>query len=212
MRRRHAAILIGLAAVVLVAVAGYYFWRATRRAIVEEVLAPHEQQIDITSLVTRVRELNRLETASMRVIHVSTITQSYKLVPDSFGGDKLTFLATGEVIAGLDLSQIKPGDAWREPDGTIALRLPPAQILVTRIDNKQSRVLNRDTGLLRRADPNLESRAREHAEEGIKNEALKKGILDMAAQNGEKKLADFLHTVGVQKVRFIEIVNSTPAQ
>ena len=208
MRRRHAAILIGLAAVVLVAVAGYYLWRASRRALVEEVLTPKEQQIDITSLVTRVRELNRLETASMRVIHVSTITQSYKLVPDTFGGDKLTFLATGDVIAGLDLSQIKPGDAWREPDGTIALRLPPAQILVTRIDNKQSRVLNRDTGLLRRADPNLESRAREHAEEGIKNEALKKGILEMAAQNGEKKLADFLHTVGVQKVRFIEIVNA----
>ena len=211
MRRRYAAILISFAAVVLVAVAGYYFWRATRRAIVEQALTPHEQQIDITALVTRVRELNRLETASMRVIHVSTITQSYTLVPDAFGGDKLTFLATGDVIAGLDLSQIKPGDVWREPDGTIALRLPPPQILVTRIDNAQSRVLTRNTGLLRRADVNLESRARQHAEEGIKDEAIKKGILDMAAQNAEKKLADFLHTVGVQKVRFIEIVNSPPA-
>jgi hypothetical protein len=197
---------MSLAAVIMVAIAGYFMWHATRRALVEEVLKPHEQTIDITSLVTQVRELNRLETASMRVIHVSTITQTYDLVPDALGGDKLTFLATGDVIAGLDLSQIKQSDVWREQDGTIAMRLPPAQILVTRIDNKQSRVLTRNTGMLRRADVNLESRARQYAEEGVRQEALKKGILELAAQNGERKLADFLHTAGVQRVRFIEIV------
>jgi uncharacterized protein DUF4230 len=196
---------MSLAAVVMVAMAAYFMWRATRRAIVEQVLTAHEQTIDITTLVTQVRDLNRLETASMRVIHVSTITQTYSLVPDALGGDKLTFLAAGDVIAGLDLSQIKQDDVWREQDGTIALRLPPPQVLVTRIDNKQSRVLTRDTGMLRRADINLESRARQYAEQGIRDEALKKGILEMAAQNGEKKLADFLHTVGVQRVRFIEI-------
>jgi hypothetical protein len=196
---------MSLAAVAMVAIAGFFMWRATRRSIIQEVLTPHEQQIDITALVTQVRELNRLETASMRVIHVSTITQTYDLVPDSLGGDKLTFLATGDVIAGFDLSQMKPGDAWREQDGTVALRLPPPQILVSRIDNKQSRVLTRNTGMLRRSDINLESRARQYAEQGVREEALKKGILEMASQNGEKKLAEFLHTIGVQKVRFIEI-------
>jgi len=205
-RRRHVAILITVAAAVLVAAAGFFLWRATRRAIARELLTAREQQIDLTALVTRVRELNRLETASMRVVHVSTITQSYQLVPDTFAGDKLTLLATGDVIAGLDLSQMKPADAWREGDGTLVLRLPPPQILVTRLDNSQSRVLTRNTGILRRADINLESRAREHAETGIRNEAIRKGILDLAAQNGEKKLADFLHTVGVQRVRFFEIV------
>ncbi len=205
MRRRNVAILVTLAAVVLLAVAAAYLWRAGRRSITQELLTAREEQIDLTSLVTRVRELNRLETASMRVIHVSTISQSYTLVPNSLAGDKLTLLATGDVIAGLDLSQMKPADAWREPDGMLVLRLPPPQILVTRLDNRNSRVLTRDTGLLRRADINLESRAREHAEDGIREEAMRKGILDMAAQNGEKKLADFLHTVGVQRVRFIEI-------
>jgi len=196
---------MSLAAVAMVAIAAVFMWRATRRAIVEEVLAPHEQTIDITALVTQVRELNRLETASMRVIHVSTITQTYDLVPDALGGDKLTFLATGDVIAGLDLSQIKQTDVWREKDGMVVMQLPPAQILVTRIDNKQSRVLTRNTGVLRRADINLESRARQYAEQGVREEALRKGILEMAAQNGERKLADFLHTAGVQRVRFIEI-------
>ncbi|MGZ7033490.1 MAG: DUF4230 domain-containing protein [Thermoanaerobaculia bacterium] len=206
MRRRNVAILVTLAAaVVLLAMAGAYLWRAGRRSITQELLTAREEQIDLSSLVTRVRELNRLETASMRVIHVSTITQSYTLLPNSIGGDKLTLLATGDVIAGLDLSQMKPADAWRERDGMLVLRLPPPQILVTRLDNKQSHVLTRETGVLRRADINLESRAREHAEEGIREEAMRKGILDLAAQNGEKKLADFLHTVGVQRVRFIEL-------
>src|SRR4051812_26492907 len=124
---------MSLAAVAMVAIAAYFMWQATKRSIVEEVLTAHEQQIDIAALVTQVRDLNRLETASMRVIHVSTITQTYDLVPDALGGDKLTFLAAGGVIAGLDLSQLKPGDAWREQDGTVVLKLPPPQILVSRI-------------------------------------------------------------------------------
>jgi hypothetical protein len=203
-RRRQVAILITLAAVALVAAGGYLFWRAARR-ILDARLTPREEQIDLSALVTRVRELSRLETASMRVIHISTITQSYDLVPNTLAGDKMTFLATGDVIAGLDLSQVKPADVWREGDGTLVLRLPPPQILVTRLDNSQSRVLTRNTGMLRRADINLESRVREHAEAGIRNEAIRKGILDLATQNGEKKLADFLHTVGVQKVRLLEV-------
>lgn len=204
-RRRNVAILVTLAALVLLTVGAAYLWRAGRRSITQELLTAREEQLDLSSLVTRVRELNRLETVSMRVIHVSTITQSYTLLPDAIGGDKLTLLATGDVIAGLDLSQMKPVDAWRERDGMLVLRLPPPQILITRLDNKQSHVLTRETGVLRRSDINLESRARDHAEEGIREEALRKGILDLAAQNGEKKLADFLHTVGVQRVRFIEI-------
>jgi len=199
------AILLSVLVAVLVATGSYLAWRAARRAVARELLTAKEEQIDITALVTRVRDLNRLETAAMRVVHVSTITQSYKLVPNTLGGDKMTFLATGDVIAGIDLSQIKPADVWREGDGTIVLRLPPPQILVTRIDNSQSRVLTRDTGLLRRADINLESRIRQHAEAGIREEAIRKGILDLAAQNGERKLADFLHTVGVTKLRFLEM-------
>ena len=35
-----------------------------------------------------------------------------------------------------------------------------------------------------------------------RNEAMRKGILQTASQNGEKKIADFIHTLGAQKVRF----------
>jgi Protein of unknown function (DUF4230) len=197
-------IVVGLVAVLLVIgltfVAGWVFLRQTRKAA-QEVFIPHEEQVDLTALVTRVRAINRLETASMRVVHVSTITQSYELVPNAFGGDQLTFLATGDVIAGIDLSLLKQDDIRRDLDGTVVVRLPASQVLVTRLDNRESHVINRKTGIFRRADMNMEGRARQYAEQGIRNEALNKGILTMASQNAEVKVAELLHMFGVQKVR-----------
>lgn len=181
----------------------YMVWRIARRTVEREILTPQERVVDLTTLVTQVRELNRLETASMRVIHVGTVTQSYKVIPDALAGDELTFLATGDVIAGIDLSRLKQEDIWRSPDGAINVRLPPPQILVTRVDNQQSRVISRKTGVLRRSDIDLETRARQHAEQNIRAEAIKKGILPMASDSGEKKMAELLRTLGFERVRFV---------
>ena len=186
--------------------------RDAMESVVSRAIERKEQVLDISALVTQVRELNRLETASMHVLHVSTITQTYQMVPDSLGGDELTFLAAGDVIAGVDMSLLKQEDVWRQPDGTVVLRLPPSQILVSRVDNRESRVLTRKTGLLRRADMNLESRARQHAEQEIRNEAMRKGILKLASDNAQSRLADFLHTLGFQKVTFAGPNIKPPAQ
>ncbi len=198
------ALITALIALILVIgitfVVAWIVWRQTRRAAVQ-VFIPHEEQVDLTALVTRVRALNRLETASVRVIHVSTIKQSYQLFPNVLAGDELTFFATGDVIAGVDLSQLTRRNVRREADGTIVVRLPPSQILVTRLDNRESRVISRKTGLFRRADVHLEARARQYAEQGIRNEALQKGILPLASQNAEIKVAELLHTFGFQRVR-----------
>ncbi len=200
-RRGIAVAAITVALVIGITFVGAWYVLRQTRQVATEVFKPHEEQIDLTALVTRVRALNRLETASMRVVHVSTITQSYEFVPNAMAGDELTFLAAGDVIAGIDLSQLKQEDIRRELDGTVVVRLPPSQVLVTRIDNRESRVINRKTGVFRRADMNLESRARQYAEQGIRNEAVKKGILPLASQNAEVKVAELLHMFGVQRVR-----------
>ena len=205
--QRKSIFLVFGAVALLIAVAaatGYTIWRLAKRTVAREILTPKEKVVDLTTLVTQVRELNRLETASMRVMHVGTISQSYSVIPNALAGDEITFLATGDVIAGIDLSQLQPDDVWRSADGTVNLRLPPPQILVSRVDNKESRVINRRTGMLRKQDIDLETRARQHAEETIRSEALKKGILDLAAKNGEGKLAELLHTLGAEKVRFVQ--------
>lgn len=200
-------LLIGLGVVLLlmafVAATGVIVWRIAKKTIQREVFTPREKTIDLSTLVTQVRELNRLETASMHVVHFGRVAQTYKMVPDALGGDEITFLATGDVIAGIDLARLQQNDVWRSPDGTINLRLPPAQVLVTRVDNAQSRVISRKTGVLRRADVDLETRARQHAETNIRDEAVKKGVITLAQQNGEKKMAELLHTLGFEKVRFV---------
>src|SRR2546425_9735046 len=210
-RRGVAAALIAAVCVIGVTFGvAWVAWRQTQRRV-EQVFTPHEEQIDLGTLVTRVRALNRLETATMRVVHVSTITQSYELVPNSLAGDQLTFFAAGDVIAGIDLSQLKREDVRRDADGTIIVRLPPSQVLVTRVDNRESRVINRKTGFFRRADMNLESRARQYADQGIRSEALNKGILPLASQNAEVKVAELLHTFGFQRVR-CEAAGSSPSR
>jgi hypothetical protein len=205
MQRRTILLSLGVVAVVLamLAATGVMVWRLARRTVEREILAPQEKVVDISTLVTQVRDLNRLETATMRVIHVGTVTQSYKVIPNALAGDEITFLATGDVIAGLDLSKLRAEDVWRSPDGAINLRLPQPEILVSRVDNEHSRVINRKTGVLRRSDVDLETRARQHAEANIRAEALKKGILPLASQNGEKKLAELLRTLGFERVRFV---------
>ncbi len=213
--KRNTLLIVLLVAVLLAAfVAGtsIVVWRLAKRTIQREVFTPQEKIVDVAAVVTQVRELSRIETAQMQVVHVGRVSQTYKLVPNALGGDEITFLAAGDVIAGLDLSRIQQNDVWRSPDGTINLRLPPPQILITRVDNQKSRVIARKTGMLRRADVDLETRARQHAEDNIRAESLKKGILTIAQQSGEKKMAEFLHTLGFEKVRFVQARTQIPLQ
>lgn len=208
MTRRRTLILVVL--VLLLALTGLVvvvrqFVQLPRRAaqsLAEKALARKEEQIDLSFLVTRIQEMSRLQTASMRVMHVSTIRQSRGVIPDAFAGDELTFLAVGDVIGGVDLSQLRREHVRMEPDGTLVLQLPPSKILVSRIDNDASRVVSRKTGMMRRSDVHLESRARAYAEQAVRREALGKGILRISDENAEKKLAEFLLTLGVKQVRF----------
>lgn len=212
--------IIGGALFLLMFFAIYLTYRVAQRTIenapnlvgsmADELTKKEEKQIDLNAVVTEVRELARLETAKMRVVHMSTIRQSYKYIPNSIAGDELTLVAEGEVIAGIDLREVTRDDVWIAEDDTLTIRLPRAKILVSRLDNRKTRVTSRDTGVLRKGDIDLESKARENAERGIRNEALRQGILKMAQDNSEKRLADFLMTLGAQKIRFTD--ESGPAE
>jgi hypothetical protein len=206
---RRAAAVVAIAAGVLLAAAIAGLWWTVRR-VHRDLTTPVETTVDLGDVVTQVREMSRLETAAMHVVNVSTITQSYKYVPKSLGSDQITLYAEGDVIAGIDLARVQPADAWREPDGTLVMRLPDPQVLMTRVDNGRTKVLHRNTGFLRGADPGLESRVRLYAEGAIRGEATRKGILTMASENGQKKLAAFLHALGIRKVKFVTSAPRSP--
>jgi len=217
MTRRQTAVLLtsiglvilGIIAAVTIA-ARFVVHRVEQLA--SRAVTRKEEMADIGTIVTRVRDLNRLETATMRVTSVSTIKQSYDLIPNALAGDELTLYSAGDVIAGVDLSQLKKDDVHREPDGTIVVRLPPPQLLVSRLDNRASHVIQRRTGVFRRADIGMEGRARQYAEQNIRNEAVNRGILPLAQQNAESRVAELLHTLGAAKVRFENANGSSAAR
>jgi hypothetical protein len=208
--RRQFLTLAVVVLLLLLGLGAWLMWRAVHAVEQVTTLTKQEEQVDLGSVVTRVRSLARLETASMHVVNVSTIKQGYNLIPNKLAGDEITLFAAGDVIAGIDLSTIQQRDVWREPDGTLVMRLPPSQILVSRIDNRESHVINRRTGIFRSADQGLEGRARQYAEQQIRREAMNKNIVGQAQEGAEAKLAPLLHTLGFTKVRF-ERAGAAPA-
>jgi len=160
--------------------------------------------IDISSpaVVEKIRQLSRLETVVYSLDKIVEGDRQSPYLPDFLVGDKLLLVAHGEVIAGVDLGQLKPGDVSVRGDA-VQVRLPAPQVLSTRIDNDRTRVYSRTTGLLVPADPNLESQVRLVAEQQIAQAALADGILDKARQNARTSVTALLyglnfHTVDVQ--------------
>jgi hypothetical protein len=58
----------------------------------------------------------------------------------------------------------------------------------------------------------MEGRARQYAEQNIRNEAVHKGILPLAQQNAEARIAGLLHTLGATKVRFVDASSNPVAR
>jgi Protein of unknown function (DUF4230) len=199
--RRVSVFLFGTAIVVLLV--AVLIHRDAER-VTMALTKPQEDILDLSLVVNQIRGLNRLETAAMRVTHVGTISQSYTLIPNLLAGDELTLYSVGDVIAGVDLAQLQPDDIRREPNGAIVIHLPAASILVSRLDNRQTHIVSRRTGIFRRADQQLEARGRQYAEISIRNEAVHRGILTLAQQNAEQRIAILARSLGAKAVVFAE--------
>lgn len=159
---------------------------------------------DQPAVITQIRALGRLESASFTVEKVleGSVDQGNELL-NLLLGDRLLFIAHGEVIAGVDLTEMKEGDITVSEDRQgVTLRLPPARILTQRLDNTQSRVYDREQGLFSKGDPELESRVRQDAENAILQAACEGDILNQAAQNAQRQVQILLLALEFKNVQF----------
>src|ERR1700731_5285208 len=141
--------------------------------------------IDVSqpTVVDRIQRLQRLETVVYTMDKIVTGARENPIFPDFLAGDRLLMLVHGEVVGGIDFSNLKPGDV--KVDGKqIRLHLPAPQIFSTRIDSAKTRVYSRQTGVLVPSDPNLETQVRQEAELQLREAAMAEGILRNAQQNG----------------------------
>ena len=165
---------------------------------------------DPVTIVREVRALARLETIQYTVEKVITAETGQGALGFLFG-DRLLFIAHGIVIAGVDLDRLTPDDIRIDAEGRAYLRLPEPEIFVATLDNEQSYVYDRDTGLLTRGDITLEAAARKAAEDEIRRAALEDGILEQAQRNAESTLYRMLRALGIPDIVFVTDGQTVPA-
>jgi hypothetical protein len=159
---------------------------------------------DPVTIINQIRPLARLETIQYTVEKVITAEVGQGALSPLFG-DRLLFVGHGYVTAGVDLAKLNSKDLVFE-DGQIKLRLPEAEIFDATLDNAKSYVYDRETGLLTHGDINLETAARQAAEEQIRQAALEDGILVQAQANAESFIQSLLNKLGFTQVTFDQSV------
>jgi len=159
--------------------------------------------IDVSqpTVVDRIQRLQRLETVVYTIDKLVTGAKENPIFPDFLAGDRLLMLVHGEVVAGIDFSNLKSGDV-RVEGKQIHLHLPAPQVFSTRLDSARTRVYSRQTGLLVPTDPNLETQVRQEAERQLQEAALADGILRTAQQNAASTITSLLQGLGFEKIEF----------
>ena len=155
---------------------------------------------DPVTYISEIRALARLETIQYSVEKVITAEVGQGTFGFAFG-DKLLFVAHGIVIAGIDMEKLQPGDLRLE-NGVLFANLPPTEIFIATLDNEKSYVYDRETGLLTKGQVDLETLARQTAEDEIRKAALEDGILLQGERNAEAYLIKFFNALGYDNVIF----------
>jgi hypothetical protein len=157
---------------------------------------------DPVTIIHEVRSLARLETIQYTVEKVITA----EIGQGAFAfllQDRLLLVAHGFVIAGIDLEKLQP-ENMRLDGKVLYVLLPEAEVFLASLDNEKTYVYERDTGILRQPIQNLETLARQSAEQEIRTAAIDDGILKLARQNAETFLNRFFRTLGYAEVIFTQ--------
>jgi hypothetical protein len=155
--------------------------------------------VDQPTVVRQIQQLQRLETVSYTMDKIISGEHASPYLPKFLAGDRLLLVVHGEVVAGINLAGLQPGDVQIHGQ-RVAIHLPAAQVFSTRIDNARTKVYSRDTGLFTSPDPNLESEVREEAERQLEQAALQDGILKTAGENARSTITGMLKGFGFHEV------------
>jgi hypothetical protein len=158
--------------------------------------------------ILQIQGLNRLETLQYSVERVVEASTERGDILDNFLGEKLLLIASGDVIAGVDMSRLRASDVNISSDGeSITIKLPPTEIFSAALNNQRTRVYNRDTKLLTQItngeDPSLETQARQAAESEILKAACEAGVMQRAADEAKQSVERFLGLLDFSSITVI---------
>ncbi len=156
----------------------------------------------LPDVITEVRELSRLEGVSYHVERVVDLKDKQQSL---FGlvaaEDAILLVASGDVVAGVDLARLKPEDVSVSADRrSVTIRLPPAEVFSARLDNDRTYVHTRQTDLLATRKESLETEARRAAEQTLKSAAEDAGIIKRAQESVGRTVQVLVRSLGFQEV------------
>lgn len=167
--------------------------------------APSTTERPLPGVVVAMKDLARLEATTFHMERVIDLTESQK----RFWGyveakDAILLVASGDVVGGIDLAAVGPDDVEIEPEARrVRVTLPQPEVLRVDLDEKRTYVHTRKTDVLAKRQENLEARARQRAEQTIREAALEAGLLDHSRASAEKTIQALLRSMGYTEVEVV---------
>ena len=166
--------------------------------------APPAKISNTPVILQQVQTLSQLVTVKyvmQKVVELPDIQPFKDMIVAGWGENRVLMIAHGVVKAGVDLGEITNGDI-QISGKKIILKLPPARVTDTYLDDKQTQIVERSTGLLRSFDKDLEQNARRQAVMDINRAAREAGILRDADERAKQELTSLFHQMGYEQVEF----------
>lgn len=164
-------------------------------------------------ILDRVQGLSELTTTRHNFSNIVTSERELPSLLQALYRDKLTIVVVGHINAGIDLSQLSEQDIQLE-GGVLTLRLPPPRLQDCFLNESESYVVSRETGLFASPAPNLDTEARRFAVREFRDAAIEKGILQAANEQASTVIRStlelFLNTVSPENINTVQIETTPP--
>lgn len=184
--------VLWLAASLLLLASLWFFWRQ-----------PGPQTVlDSPALVRQIQALNDLVTVRYVVQKVVGLEEQRQPI----GSEKLLLVVQANVLAGVDLAQLRTDSVRMEEGGSVVrISLPEPKIVSVAIDEGKTKVWDRQVTWFTpwvSPNPDLERRARIQALQEVERTAIEMGILEQARRNAQQTLRGVLQPMGFKDVQF----------
>jgi hypothetical protein len=161
-----------------------------------------EQTTTGTVVVEGVQNLNQLTTMRWRGFVFISKESGGTGLERLFTGEVVRLVAIGDVESGVDFANLTRDDV-RVNGEEVTIRLPEPEILSVSLDEDETRVYDRDFGLLNiLPDDELAEEARDVAVEQLEEAAREDDVLERAENNAEDNIRAFVTSLGFEEVRF----------
>jgi hypothetical protein len=143
--------------------------------------------------VERIQALSEVTTMRYNYANIITGQTEMPALLASLYGESLVMVAVGHIEAGINIGDIIEDDiSYNDEENTLTIVLPATTLQDCFLDESQSYIAQRNSGIFAQPSPNLDTATRRYAVAQFRDMALEDGILDDAAEQTLSVIHEFL--------------------